>query len=244
MTGFGQNTLALALARISAALDQSDLEQAVNFIAALYGVRSIAFLGTGIVPDPAEPLLAVTYASEWVEHYKRQRYAAIDPVIQQGFRRLLPFDWADFGSFEGRVRQLFGEACEFGLGRHGLTIPVRGPGGDRSLFTITSNLAVREWQLLKEEGLRDFQVLAFHVHEKARQLSGGLVQSQRLSPRELECLQWIAEGKTAWECGMILGLSEHTVRCYLESARHKLNAVSNTHAVSLAHSAGLFLPRL
>ena len=241
MTGFGQNTLALALARISAALDQSDLEQAVNFIAALYGVRSIAFLGTGIVPDPAEPLLAVTYASEWVEHYKRQRYAAIDPVIQDGFRRLLPFDWADFGSFEGRVRQLFGEACEFGLGRHGLTIPVRGPGGDRSLFTITSNLAVREWQLLKEEGLRDFQVLAFHVHEKARQLSGGLVQSQRLSPRKLECLQWIAEGKTAWECGMILGLSEHTVRCYLESARHKLRAANTTHAVNKATKANLLL---
>lgn len=84
MTSFGQNTLALALARISAALDHNDLEQAVLFIAALYSVRSIAFLGTGIVQGPAEPLLAVTYASEWVEHYKRQRYAAIDPVIQEG----------------------------------------------------------------------------------------------------------------------------------------------------------------
>lgn len=244
MTITGQDTLALALVQVSAALDQSGLEQAVISIAELYGVRSVAFLGTGIAACPAEPLLAVTYSSDWVEHYKHQRYAEIDPVIQEGFRRLLPFDWTDFGSFEGNVRTLFGEAAEFGLGRYGLTIPVRGPGGDRSLFTITSDVSDREWRHLKAQSLRDFQVLAFHLHEKARQLEGGMAPPQSLSPRELECLHWIAEGKTAWECGMILGLSEHTVRCYLESARHKLNAVSNTHAVSLAHCAGLFIPRL
>jgi DNA-binding CsgD family transcriptional regulator len=60
-----------------------------------------------------------------------------------------------------------------------------------------------------------------------------------LSPRERECLQWIAEGKTYWECAMILGLSEHTVRCYLESARHKLGAANNSHAVNIAGKADL-----
>ena len=41
------------------------------------------------------------------------------------------------------------------------------------------------------------------------------------------------------ECGAILGISPHTVRCYLESARHKLGASSNTHAVSIALKRGL-----
>lgn len=62
---------------------------------------------------------------------------------------------------------------------------------------------------------------------------------ERLSRREIECLQWTSEGKTVWECGVILKLSPHTVRCYLESARHKLDASSNTHAVSLALRSGL-----
>ena len=239
-----QNTLAMALTRISEAVDDFMLEQAVVSIADLYGVKSIAFLGTGIPGRPTDPVLAVTYSTDWVEHYKRQCYAKVDPVIQEGFSRLLPFDWTEFGPFEGQVRKLFGEAAEFGLGRQGLTIPVRGPGGDRSLFTITSDLGPREWHCLKAEFLWDFHVLAVHVHEKARQLGGDLIQTLKLSPRELECLQWISEGKTAWECGQILGISEHTVRCYLEAARNKLNAVSNTHAASLAHSAGLFIPRL
>ncbi|WAP66798.1 LuxR C-terminal-related transcriptional regulator [Jiella pelagia] len=54
----------------------------------------------------------------------------------------------------------------------------------------------------------------------------------------------IAQGKTAWECAAILGLSQHTVRCYLESARHKLDAISNTHAVSIAHRTGLLFQTL
>ncbi|MGX9181982.1 helix-turn-helix domain-containing protein [Mesorhizobium sp. BHbdii] len=61
-----------------------------------------------------------------------------------------------------------------------------------------------------------------------------------LSPRERECLEWVSEGKTAWECAMILGLSEHTVRCYLESARYKLQATGNTHAVAKAIKSDLF----
>lgn len=239
-----KNTLEIALSRISAAVDDAMLEQAIVSIAALYGVRSIAFLGTGILGNQTDPILAVTYSSDWIDHYKRQRYSEVDPVIQEGFRRLLPFDWTEFGPLEGKARKLFEEAAEAGLGRHGLTIPVRGPGGDRSLFTITSDIRLKDWHRLMAECRWDFHVLAVHVHEKARQRNGDLAQTTRLSPRELECLQWISEGKTAWECGQILGISEHTVRCYLEAARHKLNAVSNTHAVSLAHSAGLFIPQL
>jgi len=77
------------------------------------------------------------------------------------------------------------------------------------------------------------------MHELVLRLEGVKKARSQLSPRELECLQWVSDGKTAWECAIILGLSQHTVRCYLESARHKLNATSNTHAVSIAHRVGL-----
>ncbi|MBY3123131.1 helix-turn-helix domain-containing protein [Rhizobium laguerreae] len=32
-----------------------------------------------------------------------------------------------------------------------------------------------------------------------------------LSPREKECLLWIAQGKTSWETAVIMGISENTV---------------------------------
>ena len=38
-----------------------------------------------------------------------------------------------------------------------------------------------------------------------------------LSKREQEVLQWAAEGKSEWEIGFILGLSEHTAEKFIRS---------------------------
>lgn len=240
----GRCYLPTALDQISLAQDKEELESAVGDIVFQYNLKSVAYLATGFGGFRATPYLVVTYSPEWVEHYKRQRYVQIDPVVQMGFRRLLPIEWNEFERPKGDVLKFFGEASEFGLGTQGLTIPVHGRGGDRALFTITSDLSDRDWASAKFEYMRDFQVIAVHLHEKVLQLEGASPPTRALSPRELECLHWVSDGKTAWECATILGLSEHTVRCYLESARYKLNAVSNTHAVSVAHNMGLFVPRL
>ena len=60
-----------------------------------------------------------------------------------------------------------------------------------------------------------------------------------LSAREVQVLQWAAEGKTEWEIGAILGLSEHTAEKFIRSARAKLRAANRTHAVARALKLGL-----
>src|SRR2546430_6236969 len=46
---------------------------------------------------------------------------------------------------------------------------------------------------------------------RSRKLSGDRrIGEVLLSPRELECLEWAAEGKSAWEIGRILRSEEHT----------------------------------
>jgi DNA-binding CsgD family transcriptional regulator len=207
----------------------------------IYDLKTVAYLGSGLSERPEdEPYLAVTYSPDWVEHYKAARFVDIDPAIQVGLRRMLPIDWSEFDRENEKVQRLFGEASEFGLGRRGISMPVHGRHGDRALLSITSDAGERDWQRLRLEYLRDFQVLALHFHQAILRLVGSQpIEHVSLSPRERECLLWIAEGKTYWETATILGLSEHTVRCYLESARHKLGAVNNTHAVNKAGKARL-----
>jgi DNA-binding CsgD family transcriptional regulator len=176
-----------------------------------------------------------------VERYRLRGYLKIDPTIQMGLRRLLPLDWDEVGREDRALRQFFGEASEFGIGRKGMSFPVHGFSGERALLSVTSDLSNREWQWARRTTFRHFPIIATHLHEAVLRTEGVLRARPRLSRRELECLQWTSEGKTVWECGMILGLSPHTVRCYLESARHKLGASSNTHAVSLGHKSGLLL---
>jgi DNA-binding CsgD family transcriptional regulator len=60
-----------------------------------------------------------------------------------------------------------------------------------------------------------------------------------MSPREKECLQWAAGGKTIWETSRILKISERAVRLYLDIARHKLECLNKTQAVAKAVALGI-----
>ena len=61
----------------------------------------------------------------------------------------------------------------------------------------------------------------------------------RLSPRERDCIGLIAEGKSDWEIGEILGVAETTVITHVQSARRKLGARTRAHAVALCLLSGL-----
>jgi LuxR family quorum sensing-dependent transcriptional regulator len=61
-----------------------------------------------------------------------------------------------------------------------------------------------------------------------------------LTPRELECLIWSADGKTSWEISEILEVSERTVNAHLGRVIRKLGVVSRTQAVAEAFRRGFF----
>ena len=60
-----------------------------------------------------------------------------------------------------------------------------------------------------------------------------------LTGRELECLRWTMEGKTAWEVGAILGITERTAVLHINNAMHKLNCTNKHQAVLKALRLGL-----
>ncbi|KQM22319.1 hypothetical protein ASE49_01375 [Novosphingobium sp. Leaf2] len=68
-----------------------------------------------------------------------------------------------------------------------------------------------------------------------------LARAPVLSCREVECLRWAAAGKTNVETGIIVGLSQATVRFHIRNAAAKLDAVNRDHAVFKASQLG-YLP--
>ncbi len=60
-----------------------------------------------------------------------------------------------------------------------------------------------------------------------------------LTDREVEILRWTADGKTAWEIGSILNISERTVNFHLQNAMGKFGVHNKTHAAAKAVSYGL-----
>lgn len=65
----------------------------------------------------------------------------------------------------------------------------------------------------------------------------------RLTPRELECLQWCALGKSTWDIAQLLGISEAAVNFHMTNIRGKCGVASRQLAVAQAIQYGLIRNR-
>ncbi|MCU7920772.1 MAG: LuxR C-terminal-related transcriptional regulator [Candidatus Thiodiazotropha sp. (ex Dulcina madagascariensis)] len=63
--------------------------------------------------------------------------------------------------------------------------------------------------------------------------------SRLLSKRETEVLQWLCSGKSNWEIGQIMSLSEYTVKNHVSQILKKLEANNRQHAVAKGIEMGL-----
>jgi DNA-binding CsgD family transcriptional regulator len=86
------------------------------------------------------------------------------------------------------------------------------------------------------------EMVAMLAHERAlaasRRPKGA--PSDLLSARELECLRWVAAGKTDGEIGAILSIAATTVKFHVDRARAKLGARTRAQAAARLVLYGLF----
>ncbi len=206
-----------------------------------WGLHNVAYAALNMpTPGAARPLLSVTYSAEWQKHYAQSGYVDIDPIVRSGLGGILPIDWAEIDRSDPIIRKFFGEAQELDVGVNGLSIPIRGRLGEFALFTVTSDEPAAEWRAMKRDLLRDLMVVAFNFHAAALRSCGVAEEGAVHIPlREASCLRWKALGKTDEDIGRILGISSHTVRFHLESARARLNTANTTHTVAKALALGL-----
>ena len=64
-------------------------------------------------------------------------------------------------------------------------------------------------------------------------------ETNALSTREHEVLEWISKGKTDPEIGMILGLAEGTVSSHVFHIKKKFDVHTRAHAVAKGFRCGL-----
>jgi DNA-binding CsgD family transcriptional regulator len=73
-----------------------------------------------------------------------------------------------------------------------------------------------------------------NCNEQANSKSNIKESVPELLPKELEVLKWLIEGKTNWEIGCILDLSERTIKFHVKNLMKKFNATNRYHLVAKA----------
>jgi len=187
-----------------------------------------------------DPYIRLTYPASWLARYLGRGYGDIDPVLREGFRRTLPFEWRELSTDDAAEATFLADAAAHGIGPHGYSIPVLTKHGHRGLFAISSSGSEEEWTKLLATIQPSLIQIANRLH---RRVVAGLFGEDRphLTPRELECLRWIALGKDTIEIATILHISPHTTRDYLKSVHYKLDCVTSAQAVTKAVKLGLLI---
>lgn len=218
-----------------------DVQTLIAELRDIYGLTHVVY---HVVGNSGREYGAFTYSKEWVAHYVEREYFRVDPVVTESMRRFHPLDWRTLDWTPRPARKLMLDAQANGIGKHGLSVPIRDVGGQFALFSVTSGGSDAGWDDFLLANSRDILLAAHFVHERVSQIVGEDrdIVGRQLSPREKDALTLLATGQSRAAAAERLRISEHTFRVYVDTARHKLGALNTTHAVAMALSGGLILP--
>ena len=181
--------------------NEQDLGETLRAIAWETGLRHVAYLRFAMNKgcDASLPTAISTYSRAWQTRYFLNGYVHIDPVIVHGRNALLPFDWDRLASDDPAVLAFLDDAAKHGVGRNGLSIPVRNRRGAQSLVSSTSDHSKAEWARYKRASMVTLQRLSSLIDSAADVHAKLPLPAATLSRREAECLIWAAKGKTPEE---------------------------------------------
>ncbi|HRD86442.1 MAG TPA: autoinducer binding domain-containing protein [Rubrivivax sp.] len=164
-----------------------------------------------------------------------------DPVMQHCKRYAMPIVWDQSTYVDRGAGDIWEHQARFGYAT-GIATALHLPEGRHFFLGVDRDQPLPSEPAELQRVVAELQLFAVHAQEAAmRLLLPAEQQPERpaLTPRELEALRWTMDGKTAWEVGTILGISERTAVLHVNNAMHKLGCVNKHQAVLKALRLGL-----
>jgi len=162
------------------------------------------------------------------------------PVMQHCKHSSIPLAWDQSTYVATGSGDLWEEQAAFGY-RTGIITALHLPKGRHYAFGVDRPQPLPRATRQLTGLIADVQLFAVYASEAMGRLVGdsNVEDGPKLARRELECLSWTMEGKTAWEVAQILKVAESTVVCYLRNAARKLGCSGKHQAVARAMRLGL-----
>ncbi len=164
-----------------------------------------------------------------------------DPVMQHCKRSGRPIIWDQATYVGAGVADCWEEQAMYGY-RSGIAMALHMPDGRHFMFGVDLDGQLTSDSARLSRTVADLQLFAVYAQEAASRILLPTLSNAdvpKLTQRELEALRWTLEGKTAWEVGKILGISERTSVFHVNNAMHKLGCVSKHQAAVRADRLGL-----
>lgn len=243
------DTLSVFVHKIRSLRHQNEMISALANILQLLGFEAFNY-GCGRISLTRGPIVDRIFSTldpQWISYYAEKGYFREDRLVAAALQRTAPFAYDEiFSQPTNNLRQIEMEE-RFGY-RSGLVIPIHGPDTSFALLSAAAEGPKDQIRQFTAETIAKTQFAAVVFNQQVQSLPLPKtppaldVPPPELSDRQLNCLTWCAAGKTNWEIGQMLGVSERTAKKHVESAMHKLAAKTRAQAVARALELGLIKP--
>lgn len=218
--------------------DPARLHDQFGAVVRRFGVKYFSTVGVAAPGSTERPrFIFGEINSEWRDRYVAKAYHRIDPAVHMMFETAKPFAWREaaerFKTPEGD--RLQGEVAEHTGAAQGLVIPLHDRLGGISAVVLCGP------DLDPAPEVRPIlHLVSVYFNSVGRDLVEGAASDDAcpLTGRQRECLRWVMDGKSDWEIGEILTISERTAHNHVEAAKRQLEVGTRTQAVVQAWRRG------
>jgi LuxR family quorum-sensing system transcriptional regulator CciR len=199
-----------------------DLEVAMQLVTAALGFQYFALTHhVDVVAADGTAIRLHNYPAKWADYYDRNALGVSDPVHRASHVTSVGFRWSrmpEMIPLTAHDRRVLALGRDQGIG-DGFTVPAHVPGEARGSCSFASEAG----HAILVDRLPMAQFAGAFAFEGARRLwseRGHLPKPlpPALTDRQRDCLLWAARGKTDWEIGRILGVTEETVARHIKQA--------------------------
>lgn len=216
--------------RSNAVEDVSSLLANLSYSVGIFGFRHLALVG---LPDDVNrrgTVQLMDWPNGWYDRYIKHKYYRYDHIRQRMMATSQPFYWREVPpdpQHRSIVTKIEHEAAELGM-CSGYCVPLYSSLFWQSALSLSSD---HPKLTLGEDERAAINLMAVYANNSVIRIRTNTPSGSHLSEREREVLRWCKEGKSAWEIGIILSVSECTVKKHLTSIRSKYDVGTTLHAV-------------
>lgn len=220
------------MADITMATDQPDFVRRSEPAVRALGMDYLLF-GVQVNRWQMDPLQHVvsTYPIEYDQEYRDEGFIRFDPTVPHCLTSDDPMVWDPKDYTTPGSQRVLEESRKHGLG-YGVSLAVRRGRHSQLMLSVARDKPIRDPRELEIliAGSRVLATVGLHVIENKILPPLEIAARPRLSPQELECLKWLAQGKSNSVIGDILNISEATVEFHLKNLFKKMNVTTRLQA--------------
>jgi DNA-binding CsgD family transcriptional regulator len=185
---------------------------------------------------PEINLLDISYPRGYLDLYFEKQYHKTDAEIYEFLANLKPVNWNKVECGSGYTYPASVTAMDFGM-KDGWTYGILDIDSMNCSTFFFGNPSCVDGHVRTEKILE--YIIPFLSEAYKKLLIKEYSPDVKLTPREIEVINWVKEGKSSWEISLILHCSKRAVDFHVTNIKRKLSAVSRTQAVAIALHKGI-----